>query len=333
MSINWLKIFREYGVDYIDAGSHVKKGNVNVHCPFCSGDQKYFMGLDLASGAWGCWWSKDHRGRSPVKLLMRLLRVSFEKAREIAGLGDSYVDPDGFADVANRLMGRVRDLPETQEKPQSCDFYREFREVEALGASTRFYRYLEDRGFDDVDGLAQAFQLKCAISGDFRNRIIIPFVVGGMVVSWTGRDIGDSTLRYRDLEQAKSILNPKEVLFNNDAADAGGKVLIVLEGQFDVMKMDFYGEPFGVRAVGLSTKSISESQLFYLAGYAMNFKRVIVMLDSAKALDVVESMSMASDLSIIRGVEFSKVPYGYKDCGEMPPGRVKAYCRKLTEEA
>lgn len=328
--VNWLRLFREFNVEYIDHGHNVKKGNVNICCPFCVNDQKFFMGVDPSSGAWGCWWSKEHRGMSPIRLIMRLLRVSYERAREIAGLGESYIDPEGFAAMADRLMGRS--LPEQEsEGNKSLSFLREFREISPTGAARRFWNYLEGRGFDDVSDLCDRYQLRCAISGDFQDRVIIPFIVNGEIVAWTGRAIGSTTLRYRDSPKEINVINPKETLFNIDAAKVGGKALVVVEGQFDVLKSDYYGSDFGVRSVGISTRMLTDDQVYVLNDIAGRFDRVVLMLDTAKKTDVVGSMDLMGQLSDIRNLEYASVPYGYKDCGAMPPGRIAAFCKSLQK--
>lgn len=336
---DWNRLLNEQRIPYAESGPNVKRGELAIQCPFCgSADPSKHMGLNLETGWWSCWRNRaQHSGKSPLRLIMRLLRVPYEKAREIAGLDDSYVDPEGFDAIAARVMGR----DQTMAKPSNADrqalfLDSSFLEITDRIRTRRFWNYLyADRGFDsqfaDVDRLVEKFDLRAGVRSVWTDRIIIPYYQDKKLVTWTGRAIAQSRIRYRDLEVDYSLLPPKETLFNHDAMYQRGrnKALILQEGPFDVMKIDFYGEPFGVRSVGLSTNSISQEQAFLLQGAVGHFDQIIVMLDTKSRLGVVDSMRMKQELNFIPDLRILSVPFGAGDGGNMTPAQVRTLCQEL----
>lgn len=335
-------MLREHRVPYVESGPNVKRGELAIKCPFCgSADPSHHMGLNLETGWWSCWRNRaQHSGKSPVRLLMKLLRVPYGRAREIAGLGEDYIDPEGFDALAARLMGRGGI---DEGRPEQLQ--RRFLDLDEPGFSPirqgvltgKFWDYLHyDRGFngasglgEDVDVLCKQYRLRAGTSGRMKDRIILPYFQDGALVTWSGRAIAASKWRYLDLEVDESILPPKETLFNHDAIYRGGKVLVVVEGPFDALKLDFYGKPWGVRSVALSTNSITEAQCFLLQTAEEHFERTLVMHDTAQATDVVHSMRLKQQLSFISNLFVTPVPYGAKDAGELRPRQVIDWAQSL----
>lgn len=331
-TFDWLRLLNEQRIPYIDSGANVKRGEVAVQCPFCgSADPSKHMGISLETGWWSCWRNRSqHSGKSPLRLIMRLLHVPYGRAREIAGLGDDYVDPEGFDALAARLMGRNPDIRPEQMDRRFLSLEDSFLPITSRIRTRRFWNYLYSaRGFDgasrageDVDVLCDLYQLRAGTEGGWSDRIILPYYLDGKLVTWTGRAIGPATIRYRDLRLDSSLLAPKDTLFNHDCILEGGKVLVIQEGPFDALKIDFYGRPYGVRSVALSTNSIKDAQVFLLQAAADNFERIIVMLDNATSLGLVDSMRMKQALFFLNNVSIQPVPYGLKDAGDLSPEQV-----------
>jgi hypothetical protein len=65
--LDWRQLLTDNRVPFIERGPNVKRGEINIRCPFCgSADPSYHMGLNLDSGWWSCWRNKDqHSGKSP----------------------------------------------------------------------------------------------------------------------------------------------------------------------------------------------------------------------------------------------------------------------------
>lgn len=334
IKINWERLLHQHGVEFIERGSNVKRGNINIHCPFCgAADPSHHMGINLETSWWGCWRNQNHRGRSPLRLLVALLGISWRRAREIAGVDDDYVDPDGFTALAARLLGNAVQAPQQDVDQQVLHMPREFREITDSVATRRAFNYLVDgRGFevDTVQNLISDYSLKFSIVGSFKDRVIMPFFYFGALVTWTGRAIGSSSLRYKDLDLDSCVVPAKEMLYNHDSTLQRGRYLVVVEGPMDALKLDFYGKSYGVRAVALATNSISDEQIWLIEDAASKFRKVFVMMDNASMLGVVDSMRMKEKMTQITNLSFVPVPEGYKDAGEMPKRAVIDFCRGVA---
>jgi len=337
-ALEWERVLREQRVPYIDTGPNVKRGEINIRCPFCgSADPSFHMGLSLETGWWSCWRNRAaHSGKSPLRLLMRLLGIPYERAREIAGLGDGYVDPEGFDAVVARIMGRLKNEGRPEQIQRRVLYLDDsFIEIEANRARTRrFWDYLyNDRGFDlyadDPRHLCKEYGLRCASGGYWGGRVVIPYLQDGELVTWTARAIMPSSARYLDLSIDQSLMAAKETLFNHDAMHAGGRVLVVQEGPFDALKTDFYGKAFGVRSVALSTNTASDDQAFLLQSAVGKFERVLIMMDNASVLGLVDSMRMRQALNFLPNLGITPVPFGAKDGGALTPDQVINWAQAL----
>jgi hypothetical protein len=326
-------------VPFIEKGANVKRGEINIRCPFCgSADPSFHMGISEETGWYSCWRNRSqHSGKSPLRLLMKLLRVPYGRAREIAGLGDDYVDPEGFDAMAARVMGRDKATGRREEvRRRTLDLDPSFRPIGPHGRTGPHWDYLLGRGFadGDIEALGRLYGV-CAGGGSFAGRVVLPYYQDGHLVTWTARAIGRSSARYLDLSRDESILAPKETLYNHDAIlegpAVGGGVLVMNEGPFDALKLDFYGRAFGVRAVAFSTNSVTEAQAYLLQGAIGVFARLVVMLDqNASGLGVVDSMRMKQALSFLPDLGVVEVPYGAKDGAELTRAEVAAFAQSLN---
>ena len=332
---NWRELLTRHRVDFIERGANVKRGELNIKCPFCgSADPSHHMGLNLDTGWWACWRNSTHRGKSPLRLLIKLLNVPYWKARELAGLDTAdYVDPEGFDAVAARIMRR-----ESLERPEQVQraflqYDKTFKSIAYEASTRRAWEYLRSREFRerDIDALCEQYKLMTANTGRWANRVVIPYYLDSELVSWTGRAIGEAMIRYKDLSPAESLMPIKDMLFNYDAIMNGGEALVIVEGPIDVLKLDFYGRAYGVRSVGLSTNSMSDEQMFMLESAVGRFKRVVVMLDTETVFGIVDSMRLKQDISFVDdSIRIIPVPYGLKDAGAMSARQASSWTEKLA---
>lgn len=335
-AFDWLRLFAERRIPFVERGANVKRGEVNIRCPFCgSADPSQHMGIELETGWYSCWRNrKQHSGKSPVRLIMRLLDVPYGMAREIAGLSRDEVDPEGFDAVAARLLGRAGREP-AAVKRERLQLDPGFRVIDGA-ARTRAHRdYLaRARGFDqpdDVYHLGRLYGVCAGVSDLWAGRVILPYWQDGELVTWTGRAVGDSRLaRYRDLSRDESIVAPKETLYNHDAILEGGRLLAVVEGPMDALKLDYYGRRGGLRAVGLSTNSATEEQAWLLQAAASRFSRCFLMMDEGDPLGIVDSLRVARGLSFLPGIGAERVPFGAKDGAELTPAEIHRWASSLT---
>lgn len=326
---DWLPLLQRQGIEYVESGPNVKRGEVNIRCPWCgSADPSKHLGISLSSGFYSCWRARDrHSGKSPVRLLMALLRVSYGEARDIAGLGDDYVDPEGFSAMAARLLRPS--LAPAAATPEASELRMrdEFLAISSVGRTRRHYEYLLERKFDDraIRLLGDRYGLRGAVSGDYASRVVVPYTAGGRLVTWTARAIAPSRIRYMDLSVVESIVPVKDVLFNADLAAEHGDVLVLVEGPFDALKIDAFGSAHGVRAVAMSTNSISEAQAYALAELAPAFSQVLAMMDNKTGYGSADSMRIKRNLAFLRGLRTCPVPFGKGDAGDLSRAEVEAW--------
>ena len=325
---DWRPVLSEHRVPFIERGPNVKRGELNIRCPWCgSADPSFHLGISLETGWYSCWRNRQqHSGKSPVRLLMRLLGLGYEAAREAAGLDESYIDPEGFSAMAGRLL-RPPDEPEGADLPSRSlapDKY--FVPITEAPLTRRFWNYLYGRGFDggDIDSVCADYGLFAARHGQYAWRLVLPYYVAGEMVTWTARAIAPSSARYLDCPIATAITPAKRTLYNHDAAASGGRILVVVEGPLDALKLDAYGRGAGVRAVGLSTNSLTEDQVYLLEEASTGFDRVVIMMDNKTDFGLADSMRMRGQLRSSRfGIE--RVPFGRGDAAELTPREVRQW--------
>jgi hypothetical protein len=287
--MNVLNILDRYNIEYVDHGNNVAKGNVNVQCPWCgSEDHSQHLGINLENGMWGCWRNKAHRGRALFKLLAKLTGMSQQEARRATGEGAARAVQRGDMERAVQALGSasgdavqhigasVLHLGSTMRKMSKSDHRVPYK------IENRFRQYLlRDRGFGktDIAALVSSYDLHYCVTGDFANRIIIPVYENGKLMTYLGRSIYPAvSLRYRALEKEKSVKQVKDCVYNYDRAMRGGQTLVMVEGAFDTMKVDYYGRP-KLKAVGLFNMNIEDLQMELLYNLRGKFDRYIILLD------------------------------------------------------
>lgn len=271
---SWYEFCTQRSIDFAEHGAPASQtNNIAVACPFCADHSKH-MGLHLQSTAWHCR-RCDAAGRSPVKLIQKLLSCSWPEAREIAGTAEAQPVAVDLAALKQRLSG-----PKKDDRPQVVQFPPEFFSLAgpSSGTKQKFYDYLHGRGFKNPVRLAKSYDLYAALTGDFAFRVIVPLtrVERGVtkLYGWTGRAITkDAKLRYR------TEGNTRDLLWEPPRVEEGGDLLVVTEGPFDALKLDAYGRDLGARAVALLGLDPSPGRLARLAALAARYARVGVALD------------------------------------------------------
>lgn len=205
MVFDFVSFLDSYRIDYRTQGPNVKKGNVNINCPFCalpdSHHSSHHLGIDVLTGFWGCWRDRSHRGRRPHRLIMKLIGCTFTEAKRLVG-DVSIVNEDSFKKLVDGNMFDVED--QTHENDKWLTYPKSFRKFDgAFNVEKRHSSYLRhDRGFlKHVSDVCDKYSLRYCINGDYSNRIIFPFTLYGRLVTWTARSIYKrEKLRYKNLE-------------------------------------------------------------------------------------------------------------------------------------
>lgn len=318
-------------IEYVDSGPNVKRGNVNIKCPFCGPrDPSHHLGIDPDTNYWACWRDKTHRGKSPIRLVMALLRCDYDTAKNIVVDKSDTLDESVLSSIAEGSYFNSQDYgQEGQDSDNaSLQYPNTIRPFDGkYRVEDKFKGYLRDvRGFTEVDSLIRAYKLAYAVTGRFSDRIIFPyFGEGTRMVTFSGRSIHrGSSLRYKELSKDESIIHSKQTLYNANLALSGGKVLFVVEGPMDVLKLDHYGKHLGCRSVGLSSVALQDSQLLLMMKLASKFDRTCLVVDDGY---VSQQQQILDAMEVVTPT----IPVSLEDCledpGEMTKAQVLSLCR------
>lgn len=313
--MDWVQLLIDYGIPYVSRGPNTKRGEISIKCPWCGEDDpSEHLGINLTIEQWGCHRNQTHRGKNPLRLIRTLLGCSSEQAKLVLKQYDA-ADPETLDDALATLLDET--APVTKAL---LDFERQwrqegFRRIERDGLTGKFWRYLKHRGFDDPVRLSRAYGLRCALTGRWQDRIVIPVEQAGMLIGWTARAIVNPVTAPRYLSTDAAI---KKVVYNEDALADGGEVLFITEGPFDALKLDYYGAEFGARATCVFGTSIVLEQYAILKAVSKHFKRTVLLLDT----DAVEPAFNASDY--LPGAGMGVLPQGVKDPGDLTHKQVLA---------
>ena len=313
--MNWVQFFEDHKIEYVTRSPNVKKGNINIRCPWCGEDDpSEHMGISLTKEAYGCWRSPNHSGKRPHRLVQALLGCSHTQAAIVVAQYEAP-DPDTLEQAMAALTGTSEPPKAVKGQPHPV-MPTDFRHIKPKGLTMGFWYYLQARGFDDVADLCFHYDLKCALTGNWKGRIIIPFYQKGELIGWTGRAITDPVHAPRYLSSSNAV---KQCVFNEDTLFDGGRLLFIVEGPFDALKLDYYGEPSGARATCVFGTSMSIDQLATLSRLRRRFKKVVILFDN----DAVEPAFYASDWLHASNVVIGQLPNGLKDPGELSPEEVE----------
>lgn len=328
--MDWIAFFNDHSIDYVTRGPNVKKGNVNIACPFCGDDPSHHMGVSLEKDAWGCWRGQNHKGKAAHNLIKELLGCSFNQAKMTAEQY-SVADPENI-DEAVEILTRGENLnTPVVKKQEKLSFPSEFRRIKDYGSTSRFFRYLKNRGFDDVAELCSLYSLRCATTGRWQDRIIIPIYMKNKLVSWTSRAIGTTinAPRYLALsENDGGKVNVFNSLLNWDFLQRGGDLLLIVEGPFDALKLDYYALDcitFGIDAKATCTfgTSMSDEQAMMIAEVSKKFKRAILLYDNGATEAIFIAKEKLQHTKVICGF----LPDTVEDPGEMTKNEVYDFVR------
>ena len=278
---------------------------VNSNCPYCDTKIDSFnMGFNPAGDYCTCWKCGGHRLNDT---LSKLLSIPKNKIDEVI---EQY---KGRMTLLNKLNGKRIGLASELKLPTDT-----FTPMER--------KYLTSRNFNPKLLHDKYKVVGGGITGDWKYRIIIPLIINGKIISWTGRSILEKSKlkelnipRYKNLSIEESVINPKECLFNVDHAK--NKTVVLTEGAFDVMRL---GDDF-ICSFGTS---LTQSQIKELK---MRYEKIFIMFDNepeaqekAKKYGMMLS-SVGVDVEIVDAYsDFNK-----NDGGELNDEEVKIIRKEL----
>lgn len=311
--VDWARFCGEHGIGYDETGQSVKRGNINIQCPWCR-DGHRRMGLELGSRKWACWVDEQHRGSNPDYMVAKLLGITREEALGLLGLRPP---PSAVADLVAQLAA----LDDPPPAVESLDFPTIelpnvfFRLLPRGKKSGPFVHYLTSRGLGA--GAIERYDLhgstrNCGDGDDWKplaNRVCIPLFAGERIIGYTGRTIAGHGRRYHT-EPAGATA--QSVWFENLAT--GGHVLVIVEGQFDAMAIDWVAYQMGVsvHAVALGGLARTRGKMAALERLIRRYRRTVLLLDDSATS---RALGMQRDLS--RPVNIGRLPAGVPDPGDL----------------
>ena len=268
------------------------------------------LGISLTSENWGCLRNPLHRGHNPLRLIGAILGCSRSQAQLLLNQFGAP-DPESLEDAIAALddLGAAQAIPrQAPQMPTDA-----LKPITRSGTAARFWRYLEGRGFDDVGSLVKRYSLTCAVLGRWKDRVIIPFHQQGKLIGWTGRAIGPVTNAPRYLSSGPEV---KGTVFNEDGL-TGGRILFIVEGPFDALKLDYYGRTLDAHATCVFGTSMTTEQIIILNNVSHRYERVVLLFDE----NAIEPSFIASDWLHNTPI-FGLLPSGVKDPGNLTKEQV-----------
>lgn len=313
--MDWLRFFEENNIHFITRGPNTKRGEVSIHCPMCGEeDPSEHLGISLVTGNWGCLRDGSHRGKSARHLVKHVLGCSSAQAFSVVRQY-SHSDPDSLESALAALepnpMAPADDVKQQKRIQRLQPEFRDFSSIKVRGTTARFYRYLENRGYDNPSDIINEYNLKCGLTGRFKDRIIIPIRHNGELLGWTSRAIGDPKSAPRYLASSEDV---KTTVFNYDRLKDGGERLLIVEGPFDAIRLDSFcltnsmDVPF--RATCTFGTSVTMSQIALLRSLVKKYKEAWVLFDNG-------ADGPATELSTWLGVRTASLPTGIDDPGDL----------------
>lgn len=314
---DWLRFCTTHRIFFVTVGPNTARGHISVKCPWCgSADPSEHLGLSLDVGhpVWGCLRNSKHRGLNPTRLVAKLLHLPYSAAMDLV---DKAAPPvDDFDVAVERLRGDVVEQSKEKKWSRVVQLPDMFRRLFNGSYGKRFVDYLTHRGFHDALGVAHQYDLFYCLTGDFAWRLIFPVVDNGVLIGWTGRDIrGGAKLRYRASDGlGKDVL----MSFSTPAS-----VVMIVEGPVDALKIDYYGQPFGVSGIATMGTAVTEKQKRLIGKIARNTPTCILFDAGAEA----QSLSLADEV----GARWLPLPFGFKDPGEMDGKTISKFLSKVVK--
>lgn len=317
---DWVAFFEKNYINYRTDGPNCGRNNIVCKCPWCGvADSSEHMGVHLETGMFGCWRNARHRGRNPVRLIAALLGCSWAEAEELWGKRPVVASGSLLATVSNVLADKDTLAPHKKDLSLPEDF----RKLTEWGAGKPFITYLVGRGFVAPDEFAAQYDLRYTISGRWKHRVIVPlYGKDGELLTWVGRAINDHPIRYDTLAKDDgAVQTPKQVIYRPPGIEQGGRLLVVTEGPFDALKVDYYARKYGARSTCVFGVATVQTQVYQLASLAESFHRTIVLYDEGERI---KALVMARQI----GARVAELPRSADDPGNMTKDQIKALVTK-----
>lgn len=324
--INWPQFLTSKGIHYVMSGPNTARNNISIKCPYCT-DPSEHLGISLEGKGWSCWRCHNHGGAT--KLIQKLLHCDWEEAQRIAGVKTIITVSDAtFKSYVRGMM--------TKEAPKQNQRTLKFPPEITTARLAHQILYLKNKRnytTEEAHDIIRLYTPRLSLAGPFQYRFIFPiYDKDKNLLTWTGRAIGNSTLRYKDLsenpEKAKAeglpqaLKSIKKCLWNyHELAHTHYDKLIICEGPFDCLKLDYYGRSRNVRSTCLFGKRISDEQISLLGGLRPLCNSLYITLDADSATDMARIVAQLAHLNC----EVKRLPKGIADPANMTKEQIEEW--------
>jgi len=334
--MDWQRFLDENNIHYVTRGPNTKRGELSIQCPMCGDeDPSEHLGINLQTGKWGCHRDAGHRGKSSRTLIKAILGCSSPQAGFIVKQY-SHSDPDTLeAALAvleadnNGTIEHDEDIAMQARLQQMGPQFKDFNRIKTRGITQRFFEYLQNRGFENPQFVIDRYDLRCALTGKYKDRIIIPIRHNDELIGWTSRALGKPLNAPRYLASSEDV---KAFIFNYDQLKYGAQRLIITEGPFDAIRVDNHNficedrldYPISFRATCTFGTSVTVSQIALLRALKKNFNETWVLFDHG-------AENSANDLAEWIGAKVANLPDNYDDPGELDNEELDYFGTKLFQ--
>lgn len=340
---SWPRFLRQHRINYVTSGPNTARDSLSIRCPWCGeGDPSQHLGISLKGRGWGCLRNASHRGKSSVWLVQKLLGVGEAEARRLVW-GDAALAPtQSDLETSFAALQTHAGVSPSSQKPERLVMPKEFKPLlNSSPFSVPFLAYLEERGYRtaQIKWLAERYDLRYATAGLYAHRIILPICSRyGTLLSWTARTIRkDVTPRYRTLRVRPDERHPNApvalVAANNTllglpvlwGAD-NPRVLILVEGPFDALKLTAFGAQLGLYGAAVFGLNFYPAQLAEIQELAGRFDRVFMLVDEDAELQRLRLLDALASVNC----RPLRMPPGADDPGAMSGGEVVKLALELV---
>lgn len=289
MIVDWIESNIDDNLKYTGTGKEV-----HFNCVVC-GEIRHRMYVNLETGKVYCH-NCGYKGNI-ISLIQYVEGVSFSRANDIfkdirgnlslpENISKNLLENVFAEDLRKDLLKRAIPLPEEFSllNPQKTNI-----------ATRRAVKYLHSRKVTDKQIIEH--KMGFCMSGEYKNRVIIPITENGDLKFWVARAISsDVKMKEKSPSDEDYQISKSEVIFNIDRASKKYHTAVICEGIFDALA-------FGDVGVSLLGKSLYQEQLNILLDYrALLTEGIYISLDwdaKDRATEMAEKLSEYFDVKII----------------------------------
>jgi hypothetical protein len=237
------QLFQDYNINYITEGNkHCTEGWINVHCPFCSGNRNYHLGINENGNSANCWRCGTH----PItEALGKILNLSPSEVKRL------------IVTYKTKTSIKIKNEPKISIFP--FKFPEPHTKLNSYGKKYLLKRNFDPEYLEKEWGLRQTGPVSFLDGISYANRILIPVKWKGEIVTFQGRDMTEKSERkYLACPQKREKVHHKNIIYGKEEYWSKAKSLVIVEGVTDVWRL-------GKRAVATFGTSFKMEQVLELS--------------------------------------------------------------------